>query len=56
MGSTISSLATHMLALQLMVPIDGASFIRFAGWTGILLVYYLFVGLHASFIGLRTAP
>lgn len=29
--------------------IDGPSFVRFAVWTGILLVYYLFIGLHASY-------
>ncbi|KAK9059713.1 hypothetical protein SSX86_020417 [Deinandra increscens subsp. villosa] len=33
----------------IMGSIDGASFLRFLGWTGVLLVYYFFVGLHASY-------
>ncbi|GJV45921.1 cationic amino acid transporter 1-like protein [Tanacetum coccineum] len=33
----------------IMGSIDGASFLRFLGWTGLLLVYYLFIGLHASY-------
>ncbi|MFS7995076.1 putative amino acid/polyamine transporter I, cationic amino acid transporter [Helianthus anomalus] len=33
----------------IMGSIDGASFLRFLGWTGLLLVYYFFVGLHASY-------
>ncbi|XP_020235453.2 cationic amino acid transporter 1 [Cajanus cajan] len=33
----------------LLGSLDKASFRRFGVWTGILLVYYLFVGLHASY-------
>ncbi|PWA50700.1 Amino acid/polyamine transporter I [Artemisia annua] len=33
----------------IMGSIDGASFLRFLGWSGLLLVYYLFIGLHASY-------
>ncbi|KAI3815981.1 hypothetical protein L1987_15665 [Smallanthus sonchifolius] len=33
----------------IMGSIDGASFLRFLAWTGVLLVYYFFVGLHASY-------
>ncbi|XP_071729030.1 cationic amino acid transporter 1-like [Rutidosis leptorrhynchoides] len=33
----------------IMGSIDGASFLRFLAWTGCLLVYYFFVGLHASY-------
>jgi APA family basic amino acid/polyamine antiporter len=29
--------------------IDKKSFIRFAAWTGFLLVYYFLFGLHASY-------
>jgi APA family basic amino acid/polyamine antiporter len=29
--------------------IDGASFMRFSVWTLVLLVYYIFVALHASY-------
>lgn len=33
----------------LLGSIDAASFKRFGLWTAVLLVYYLFVGLHASY-------
>lgn len=33
----------------IMGSIDGASFVRFMGWTLILLIYYVFVALHASY-------
>ncbi|XP_004293998.1 PREDICTED: cationic amino acid transporter 1-like [Fragaria vesca subsp. vesca] len=33
----------------LLGSIDGDSFIRFAAWTVIILVYYIFFGLHASY-------
>ncbi|XP_050368350.1 cationic amino acid transporter 1 [Argentina anserina] len=33
----------------LLGSIDGPSFIRFAVWTVIILVYYIFFGLHASY-------
>ncbi|KAI3734968.1 hypothetical protein L6452_14450 [Arctium lappa] len=33
----------------IMGSIDGASFLRFLVWTCLLLVYYFFVGLHASY-------
>ncbi|KAJ8631393.1 hypothetical protein MRB53_024716 [Persea americana] len=33
----------------LLGSIDKDSFIRFAVWTAVLLVYYLFMGLHASY-------
>uniref|UniRef100_A0A0C9RSA1 TSA: Wollemia nobilis Ref_Wollemi_Transcript_15390_2051 transcribed RNA sequence n=1 Tax=Wollemia nobilis TaxID=56998 RepID=A0A0C9RSA1_9CONI len=33
----------------LLGSIDNASFIRFAVWTGVILLYYIFFGLHASY-------
>ncbi|KAA8519387.1 hypothetical protein F0562_013643 [Nyssa sinensis] len=33
----------------LLGSIDGASYVRFALWTCVLLVYYFFFGLHASY-------
>ncbi|MFS7905427.1 putative amino acid/polyamine transporter I, cationic amino acid transporter [Helianthus anomalus] len=33
----------------LLGSIDSASFLRFAGWTGLLLVYYFLFGLHAAY-------
>ncbi|XP_015882600.1 cationic amino acid transporter 1 [Ziziphus jujuba] len=33
----------------LLGSIDRGSFIRFAGWSGIILLYYFFFGLHASY-------
>ncbi|KAI3965988.1 hypothetical protein MKX01_010945 [Papaver californicum] len=40
------SIAMNMFLLG---SLDAASFIRFGIWTGILLLYYFFVGLHASY-------
>ncbi|KAI3853567.1 hypothetical protein MKW98_025084 [Papaver atlanticum] len=40
------SIAMNMFLLG---SLDAASFIRFGVWTGILLLYYFFVGLHASY-------
>lgn len=37
------------LNLFMMGSIDGASFLRFMGWTAVLLTYYFLVGLHASY-------
>eukprot|EP01018_Ginkgo_biloba_P031286 Gb_27324 [translate_table: standard] len=39
----------------LLGSIDKASFIRFGGWTAIMLVYYLFFGLHASYDTAKAA-
>ena len=47
-----ASIAINVFILGSM---DGASFARFAVWTGMLLVYYLFVGLHASFDAAKEA-
>uniref|UniRef100_A0A0D6QXW6 Cationic amino acid transporter C-terminal domain-containing protein n=1 Tax=Araucaria cunninghamii TaxID=56994 RepID=A0A0D6QXW6_ARACU len=33
----------------LLGSIDNASFVRFAVWTGVILLYYIFFGLHASY-------
>lgn len=33
----------------LLGSIDGLSFARFGVWTGVLLLYYFFMGLHASY-------
>ena len=33
----------------LLGSIDGKSFMRFGVWTGFLLIYYFFLGLHASY-------
>ncbi|XAR72535.1 hypothetical protein NMG60_11019209 [Bertholletia excelsa] len=41
--------ASIAINLFIMGSIDGASFYRFLIWTAILLTYYLFVGLHASY-------
>ena len=38
-----------LINIFLLGSIDGASFMRFGIWTGILLVYYVLVGLHASY-------
>ena len=47
-----ASIAINVFILGSM---DGSSFARFAVWTGILLVYYLFVGLHASYDAAKVA-
>ncbi|KAI3827103.1 hypothetical protein L1987_01167 [Smallanthus sonchifolius] len=41
-----SSIAINIFLLG---SIDKDSFIRFAGWTGLLLVYYFLFGLHAAY-------
>ncbi|CAN4080227.1 unnamed protein product [Withania somnifera] len=41
--------ASIAINVFIMSSIDGASFVRFSVWTAILLVYYLFVGLHATY-------
>ncbi|XP_059285790.1 cationic amino acid transporter 1-like [Lycium ferocissimum] len=41
--------ASIAINIFLLGSIDKASFIRFGAWTGFLLVYYLFFGLHASY-------
>ncbi|OIT26702.1 PREDICTED: cationic amino acid transporter 1-like [Nicotiana attenuata] len=41
--------ASIAINIFLLGSIDKDSFIRFAGWTGFLLVYYFFFGLHASY-------
>lgn len=41
--------ASVALNVFVISSIDGPSFIRFSIWTVVLLVYYLFVGLHASY-------
>ncbi|XP_050225712.1 cationic amino acid transporter 1-like [Mercurialis annua] len=41
--------ASILINIFLLGSIDGASFGRFGIWTGVLLVYYLLFGLHASY-------
>ncbi|GKV32080.1 hypothetical protein SLEP1_g40711 [Rubroshorea leprosula] len=41
--------ASIAINIFLLGSIDRASFIRFAVWTAILLIYYFLVGLHASY-------
>lgn len=41
--------ASICMNVFIMGSIDGASFLRFGVWTLILLVYYLLIGLHASY-------
>ncbi|XP_009778011.1 cationic amino acid transporter 1-like [Nicotiana tabacum] len=41
--------ASVAINVFIMSSIDGASFVRFSVWTAILLVYYLLVGLHATY-------
>nr|XP_009794088.1 PREDICTED: cationic amino acid transporter 1-like [Nicotiana sylvestris] len=41
--------ASIAINIFLLGSIDKKSFIRFGAWTGFLLVYYLFFGLHASY-------
>ncbi|GAB2280808.1 hypothetical protein Dimus_015431 [Dionaea muscipula] len=38
-----------MINIFLLGSIDKDSFIRFAVWTVVLLAYYFFIGLHASY-------
>jgi len=39
----------------LLGSLDKDSFIRFAGWTAIVLLYYIFFGLHASYDTAKAA-
>ncbi|XP_049398884.1 cationic amino acid transporter 1-like [Solanum stenotomum] len=41
--------ASIAINIFLLGSLDRASFMRFGVWTGFLLVYYLFFGLHASY-------
>ncbi|OMO92326.1 Amino acid/polyamine transporter I [Corchorus olitorius] len=41
--------ASIAINIFLLGSIDGASFMRFGIWTGVLLLYYFFFGLHASY-------
>lgn len=41
--------ASILINIFLLGSIDKKSFIRFAAWTGFLLVYYFLFGLHASY-------
>lgn len=41
--------ASIAINIFLLGSIDKDSFIRFAAWTGLLLAYYLFFGLHAAY-------
>ncbi|ESQ55272.1 hypothetical protein EUTSA_v10024732mg [Eutrema salsugineum] len=41
--------ASIAINIFLLGSIDEKSFIRFAMWTGVLLVYYFFFGLHATY-------
>ncbi|KAL9147553.1 hypothetical protein ABFS82_13G180000 [Erythranthe guttata] len=41
--------ASIAINIFLLGSIDKDSFIRFLGWTGFLLAYYVFFGLHASY-------
>lgn len=41
--------ASIAINIFLLGSIDKDSFIRFAGWTGLLLVYYILFGLHAAY-------
>ncbi|KAL0363621.1 UNVERIFIED_CONTAM: Cationic amino acid transporter 1 [Sesamum calycinum] len=45
----ISKSASIAINIFLLGSIDKHSFERFAAWTALLLVYYLFFGLHASY-------
>nr|DAD37236.1 TPA_asm: hypothetical protein HUJ06_007877 [Nelumbo nucifera] len=41
--------ASIAINIFLLGSIDGKSYMRFAMWTGLLLLYYFFFGLHASY-------
>lgn len=47
--------ASIAINVFIMGSIDGASFLRFSVWTLILLVYYFFVALHASYDAAKEA-
>lgn len=48
-------LASIAINVFIMGSIDGPSFVRFLLWAVLLLVYYLFVGLHASYDAAKEA-
>ncbi|KAK6240379.1 hypothetical protein SCA6_005768 [Theobroma cacao] len=41
--------ASVAINVFIMASVDGASFMRFVVWTLVLLVYYIFIALHASY-------
>ncbi|KAL1829525.1 hypothetical protein ACET3Z_007937 [Daucus carota] len=47
--------ASVAINIFIMGSIDRQSFIRFSAWTGLLLVYYFFIGLHATYDAAREA-
>ena len=55
MGSAIGAMDSSSIHCSIAVnifllgSIGKASFIKFVVWTGIILLYYIFFGLHASY-------
>ncbi|KAK8963433.1 Cationic amino acid transporter 1 [Platanthera guangdongensis] len=47
--------ASILINIFLLGSIDGLSFARFGVWTVLLLIYYLFLGLHASYDTAKAA-
>ncbi|THU61611.1 hypothetical protein C4D60_Mb07t25150 [Musa balbisiana] len=47
--------ASIAINIFLLGSIDGLSFMRFSIWTALLLVYYFFLGLHASYDTAKAA-
>ncbi|KAG0468780.1 hypothetical protein HPP92_018108 [Vanilla planifolia] len=47
--------ASIAINIFLLGSIDGLSFARFGVWTALLLIYYLFLGLHASYDTAKAA-
>ncbi|KAL0914442.1 hypothetical protein M5K25_014790 [Dendrobium thyrsiflorum] len=47
--------ASIVINIFLLGSIDGLSFARFGVWTVLLLIYYLFLGLHASYDTAKAA-
>ncbi|KAL4200657.1 hypothetical protein AMTRI_Chr02g212250 [Amborella trichopoda] len=47
--------ASIAINIFLLGSLDGASFVRFMIWTGCLLLYYVFFGLHASYDTAKAA-
>ncbi|KAK8957015.1 Cationic amino acid transporter 1 [Platanthera zijinensis] len=47
--------ASILINIFLLGSIDGLSFARFGIWTVLLLIYYLFLGLHASYDTAKAA-
>ncbi|KAF9588970.1 hypothetical protein IFM89_017649 [Coptis chinensis] len=47
--------ASIAMNVFLLGSVEGASFIRFAVWSAILLIYYFLVGLHASYDSAKEA-